>query len=91
MKRNKVISLFSGGGGLDLGFLEEGYDIVWANDNNYDAVETYKINIGNHIVYGDINNLNIEDIPNADVVIGGPHANPFHSQERDKLKIREDN
>ena len=77
MKKNKVVSLFSGGGGLDLGFIEAGYDIVWANDNNYDAVETYKTNIGNHIVWGDINNLNVKDIPKADVVIGGPPCQSF--------------
>ncbi len=77
MKDIKVVSLFSGGGGLDLGFVEEGYNIAWANDNNYDAVETYKVNIGNHIVFADINDLNIEDIPKADIIIGGPPCQSF--------------
>lgn len=77
MKKNKVVSLFSGGGGLDLGFIEEGYDIIWANDNNYDAVETYKMNIGQHIVLSDINDLNIKDIPKANIVIGGPPCQSF--------------
>lgn len=77
MRNIKVVSLFSGGGGLDLGFVEEGYDIIWANDNNYDAVETYKANIGNHIVFADINDLNIEDIPRADIIIGGPPCQSF--------------
>ena len=45
-----VVSLFSGAGGLDLGFMNAGFDIIWANDNYHDAVETYKINIGKHIV-----------------------------------------
>lgn len=77
MKNIKVVSLFSGGGGLDLGFVEEGYNIIWANDNNYDAVETYKVNIGNHIVFADINDLNIKDIPRADIIIGGPPCQSF--------------
>ena len=28
----KVLSLFSGCGGLDQGFVNEGYDVIWAND-----------------------------------------------------------
>lgn len=38
----KVVSLFSGAGGLDLGFKMAGHDIIWANDMYADAVETYK-------------------------------------------------
>ena len=38
----KVVSLFSGAGGLDLGFKRAGFEIVWANDFDKDAVETYK-------------------------------------------------
>ena len=48
-----VVSLFSGGGGLDLGFVAEGYKIIWAIDNNPNAVATYKQNIGNHIICDD--------------------------------------
>ncbi|MDR1042604.1 MAG: DNA cytosine methyltransferase [Clostridiales Family XIII bacterium] len=67
----RVISLFSGAGGLDLGFIMAGHDIVWANDCYDDAVETYKRNIGNHIVNDDIYNVDSKDIPSADIVIGG--------------------
>ena len=73
----KVVSLFSGGGGLDLGFLSEGYQVVWAIDNNRNAVETYKKNIGDHIICGDINEVDIARIPQADVVIGGPPCQSF--------------
>lgn len=76
MKIN-IVSLFSGGGGLDLGFLSEGYNIIWAIDNNKNAVETYKKNIGNHIVCADINKIDISKIPNADVVLGGPPCQSF--------------
>ena len=46
----RVVSLFSGGGGLDLGFLQEGYHIIWAIDNQKDAVSTYRHNLGKHII-----------------------------------------
>lgn len=67
----KVVSLFSGAGGLDLGFQMAGYEIVWANDLYEDAVNTYKKNIGNHIVCEDISKIDVDDIPDCDIVIGG--------------------
>lgn len=67
----KVVSLFSGAGGLDLGFKMAGHEIVWGNDLYEDAVKTYKNNIGNHIVCEDIANIDIKDIPECDIVIGG--------------------
>ncbi len=67
----RVVSLFSGAGGLDLGFIKAGHTIVWANDLYDDAVATYKKNIGNHIVEEDIRNIPSDEIPNCDIVIGG--------------------
>ena len=72
-----VVSLFSGGGGLDLGFKAQGYKIIWAIDNELNAVETYKRNIGDHIIHADINTINPLDIPKADIVIGGPPCQSF--------------
>lgn len=66
-----VVSLFSGAGGLDLGFILAGHTILWANDLFHDAVCTYRNNIGNHIVEEDIHNIPSENIPNCDIVIGG--------------------
>ena len=51
----KVLSLFSGIGGLDAGFEKTGFKIVWANDFDKYAVETYKANYDSPIVLGDIN------------------------------------
>lgn len=66
-----VVSLFSGAGGLDLGFIQAGHRIVWANDLFHDAVCTYRANIGNHIVEEDIHQIPSENIPDCDIVIGG--------------------
>jgi DNA (cytosine-5)-methyltransferase 1 len=66
-----IISLFSGAGGMDLGFVQAGHRIVWANDHDHDAVETYKQNIGQHIHEGDIEGVDLSRLPNADMVIGG--------------------
>lgn len=67
----KIVSLFSGAGGLDLGFKMAGHTIVWANDLYGDAVDTYKKNIGNHIVLEDIKAIPSDMIPDCDLVIGG--------------------
>lgn len=68
----KVVSLFSGAGGMDKGFINSGFEIVWANDFDRDACKTYKKNIGNHIVFDDITKIKSDDIPdNIDVIIGG--------------------
>ena len=49
----KVVSLFSGCGGLDLGFKRSGFDIIWANDFDEDSVKTYK----NNNLVEEINNI----------------------------------
>lgn len=66
-----VVSLFSGAGGLDLGFINAGFHVVWANDIDEYAVKTYRRNIGDHIICKDINEIRPEDIPYCDVLIGG--------------------
>ena len=82
MKRHKVVSLFSGCGGMDLGFvggfrfLNERYDampyeIVWANDISEAACRTYEKNLKHGIVCADISDIDLSSIPKADVVLGG--------------------
>jgi DNA (cytosine-5)-methyltransferase 1 len=66
-----IVSLFSGAGGMDLGFRQAGHEIVWANDIWKDAVETYRLNIGDHIVDSPIEKIASSEIPKADIVIGG--------------------
>ena len=67
----KIVSLFSGAGGLDLGLIDAGSEVIWANDIDKDAVATYSKNIGNHIVCADIKEVAIANIPTADVIVGG--------------------
>jgi DNA (cytosine-5)-methyltransferase 1 len=70
-KKIKAVSLFAGCGGLDLGFTQEGFDIIWANDYDHWACETYKRNFGAHVVEGDITALDLKKIPRADIILGG--------------------
>ena len=67
----KVASLFAGCGGLDMGLIRAGNQIVYANDFDKDCVDTYRINIGDHIVLDDITNLEGNDIPEHDIITGG--------------------
>ena len=80
----KVVSFFSGLGGLDKGFVDTGYDIIWANDFDKYAVQTYKANFGEHIVLGDINEIPLEEIPDCDILIGGFPCQPFSMMGQQK-------
>ena len=68
---SEIVSLFSGCGGMDLGCIQAGGRVIWANDNDKYACQTYRHNIGDHIVEGDIADA-FETMPRkADGVIGG--------------------
>lgn len=70
-KKPKLLSLFSGSGGLDLGFLQAGYDIVWANDFEHWSCQTYKRNFGDHVHEGSIVDVDFSDKPDCDIMTGG--------------------
>lgn len=80
-KANKIttVSLFSGAGGLDIGAIMAGAHVVFANDMMKEACMSYRENIGDHIIQGNINEI-LEDFPSiddAELLIGGPPCQGF--------------
>lgn len=71
-----VASLFSGCGGLDLGFRMAGFGISYANDNALDAAATYCRNIG-PIDPRPIQEVDPEALRDFDVLVGGFPCQPF--------------
>lgn len=81
-KKYSVVSMFSGCGGMDLGFMggfevfgrrygSLPFEIAWANDLNAEACKTYRRNLGHEIATGDVWEL-LDRMPTkADVLIGG--------------------
>lgn len=70
----QIVSIFSGCGGLDLGFHLEGYKTIWANDFSEWAVASFKKYFGDVIHLGDITKIDpFTDgtIPDCDMVLGG--------------------
>ena len=66
-----AVSLFSGAGGMDIGFDLEGFKTIWANDFDKDACETHRLWSGAEVVHGSIEKIDLDSIPSADVVLGG--------------------
>ena len=84
----KVLDLFSGAGGLSLGFKHAGFDIVGAIDYNKDAIETHKYNFSNsNCINEDISKIDNKKIvelfgKNIDVIIGGPPCQGFSNANK---------
>lgn len=81
----KVVSLFSGCGGMDLGFEQAGFSVVWANEFDRSILETYKINHPKTILCDkDIRTIASSEIPECDGIIGGPPCQSWSIGGRQK-------
>ena len=72
-----IVSLFSGCGGLDIGFKMANHKIIWANENDREVCDVYNQNLKEDIICNDIQNISIKDIPDCDILIGGPPCQAF--------------
>ncbi len=80
-----IISLFSGAGGLDLGFEKAGFKTIWANEYDKEIWETYENNFPNtKLDRRSIVNIPSNEIPDAIGLIGGPPCQSW--SEAGKLK-----
>jgi len=85
----RVLDLFSGAGGMSLGFVDArfcgGFESVWAIDNDSAAVETYCANLGAHCEQANIDEwLEGGEVPAADIVVGGPPCQGFSLLNRNR-------
>lgn len=88
-KGTRILSLFTGAGGLDLGFEQIGYETVYAGDIDHLCCETLKLNLGKslspkmEVVEGDIRKISLDSFPDKiDLVIGGPPCQSFSASGR---------
>lgn len=76
-QRYAAVSLFAGCGGMDLGAEQSGRArVVWAIDNEHWAVETYRQNLGRHIVEADITETDVPEVP-CDILLAGPPCQDY--------------
>ena len=67
----KVVSLFSGCGGLDLGLVKSGHQIVYASDIDFDSCQTYTQNFDHECHCEDVKDLDTSKLPKYDLLVGG--------------------
>jgi DNA (cytosine-5)-methyltransferase 1 len=76
-QRYAAVSLFAGCGGMDLGAEQSARaKVVWAIDNDHWAVETYRRNLGRHIVEADITETPVPQVP-CDILLAGPPCQDY--------------
>ena len=69
----KLATFFAGAGGLDLGFSQAGFDIIWANEYDKEIWETYEKNHkGAFLDKRSITKIPTDEVPECDGIIGGP-------------------
>jgi len=69
----RIVSFFAGAGGLDLGFEQAGFNVIWANEYDKDIWATYERNHKNTILdKRSLVNIEANEVPDCDGIIGGP-------------------
>lgn len=69
----KIVSFFAGAGGLDLGFEQAGFNVIWANEYDKEIWETYEKNHPNTVLdKRSIVDIPANEVPDCDGIIGGP-------------------
>lgn len=69
----KIVSLFAGAGGLDLGFENAGFNVIWANEYDKEIWETFESNHRKTTLdKRSIRDVESDDVPECDGIIGGP-------------------
>ncbi|MEQ9637875.1 MAG: DNA (cytosine-5-)-methyltransferase [Devosia marina] len=99
MNKNTLsaVSLFSGAGGMDIGFVSAGFDVLIANDIDPDACATYELNHSSRVVEGDLVGQThlLNEYKGVDMLFGGPPCQGFSvagkmdpNDERSKLLLK---
>jgi len=79
----KVVDLFCGGGGLSEGFRQAGFDVILGLDNNQAACDTFSKNHkGSQAIKTDLSNFDVSELPDCDVLIGGPPCVEFSASNK---------
>ncbi len=85
----KVIDLFCGAGGFSKGFEMAGFEIILGVDNWQVACDNFKLNFPkSEVLNNNISDINISDLPKADVIIGGTPCQEFTSLNLKKQPYR---
>lgn len=82
----QVIDLFCGPGGFSAGFEAAGFEVVAALDYDKDAVSTYSANHRIEARLQDLTDFDYSELPDADVVIGGPPCTQFSLAKSNKTR-----
>ncbi|MEM4992959.1 DNA cytosine methyltransferase [Priestia sp. SB1] len=85
----EISSLFSGAGLMDYGFKKAGFTLKFALDFEAGAVETYKHNLGDHIVQADIKKYDLKKIVKSAIMVLGSPCTAFSNSNRSDKRLKD--